>query len=114
MRGCLTFVAGLVLGVALMALWWPNIPAGQSVPQGSDVRVRLSDGYLSRIVQRRTADMGLSGVSITSDPPASMIARGTLTVAIVSVPVSLRLQPFAEKGSLHVRLLEAQVGSVPL
>jgi uncharacterized protein YpmS len=114
MRGCLTFIVGVLLGAGLMLLWWPKIPAGQSMPQTAGIRIQISNSYLSQIIESRTSGMGLSDVTVTSAPPSTMVVRGTLSVAVVSLPVTLQFQPVAVNGGLQVHLVEAQVGNIPL
>src|SRR5690348_12663564 len=114
MRGCLSFFVGVLLGAGLMLLWWPKIPAGQSLPESAGIRVQISNSYLSRVIESRTSGMGLSDVTVTSIPPSTMVVKGTMSLAVVSLPVALRFQPLAENGTLQVHLVEAQVGNVPV
>ena len=114
MRGCLTFVVGLLLGVGLMLYWWPKAPAAESVPASSDIRIHLSDRYLGHLVQSRVSSMGVTGVSVSSAPPQTLIAQGTLGLAIVSAPIAIQFQPVAQGGTLQVKVVDVRVGSIPL
>ena|SRR5437763_1721728 len=114
MRGCLTFIVGLLIGAGVMAFWWPKVPAGQSVPQQADIHIRISDSYLSHLVQPQASGLGFTDVVVTSVPPSELVARGNLTVGPVTLPAALSFQPVAVNGALHVNLVEAQVAGIPL
>jgi hypothetical protein len=114
MRGCLTFVVGVLLGAALMLYWWPKQPAAETAPQSPDLRIRLSDRYLARVIGTRVSGMGVSGVSVSSAPPTTMIASGTLSLVVASAPVSLQVEPVASGGTIHVNVVDLRVGNLPI
>lgn len=116
MRGCLTLVIGLALGVAVMARWWPTIPTGSALTPGSDVRVTLSDGYLTKAVRARISSGGIvaiRGLVVRSAPP-TMIVRAVASVGPISAPITVQLQPIAAGGDVQVRIIATRLGFIPV
>jgi hypothetical protein len=58
--------------------------------------------------------MGVSGVSVSSAPPTTMIASGTLSLVVASAPVSLQVEPVASGGTIHVNVVDLRVGNLPI
>lgn len=116
MRGCLTLLVGIAVGVAIMVFSWPTTPAGSALPQQSDARVSLSDGYLTRAVQVRLSSTGIvsiRGVQVRSAPPV-LVVRADAGVGPFSVPISVELQPIAATGAVQVRIIATHIGVVPV
>lgn len=117
MRGCLTFVIGLLLGAGLVLLQWPHDPKGVRAPSASDVHVVISDTYLARLVQQRSGSIAfpqVRNVVITSVPPAVVVVRADLLAGPVSTPSSLEVQPIAEGGTIDMRILSSHVAGIPV
>jgi hypothetical protein len=116
MRGCLILIVGMVVGAGAMALAWPSTPAGSTVPQGADVHVSLGNAYLTRIVQARLSSTGIvsiRGVQVRSAPP-DLVVRANAGIGPFSAPISVELQPLVVGGDIQVRIIETQVGVVPI
>lgn len=116
MRGCLTLLVGIVVGIAVMAFSWPTIPAGSALLPGSDVRASLSDRYLTRTVQERLSATGIisvRGVQVRSAPP-TLVVRATASIGPLSAPITVELEPFAAGGDVRVRIIATHIGSLPV
>jgi hypothetical protein len=116
MRGCLTLLVGIAVGVAIMAFSWPTIPAGSTLPGSSDVRVSLGNGYLTRIVQARLSTNGIvsiHGLQVRSAPPA-LVVRADASLGPLSAPITVELQPLAAGGDVQVRIVATHIGVVPV
>lgn len=99
-----------------MARWWPAIPTGSALPPGSDVRVALSDRYLTKIVRARISTGGIvsiRGFEVRSAPP-TMIVQAEASVGPISAPVTVQLQPVAAGGDVQVRIIATHIGIVPV
>jgi hypothetical protein len=117
MRGCLTLVAGLILGLGLAAYFTPRPPAAPSPPASTDVRATLSDAYLSRIVARHLASISVISarhVSIASAPPSRLVVSIQVGVGPLSAPVRLGVQPYAEGGEVKVHFFSTSVAGIPV
>lgn len=117
MRGCLLLIVGFALGAGLVFYWWPRIPAGQPVPAASDVRIIISDGFITRAVQQRVAGMTLPSIQqvrVTSNPPSTILVHIDLTTAQVSAPAALEIQPIAENGQIQVHVVSTNVAGIPV
>lgn len=116
MRGCFTLIVGILLGVALMVISWPTTPRGSTLPQGSDVRVSLSNSYLTRIVEARLARNGIisiRGLQVRSAPPA-LIVRANVGLGPLAAPITVELQPLAAGGEVQVRIIATHIGVIPV
>lgn len=116
MRGCLTLLVGIGVGITIMALAWPATPAGSTLPQNADVRASLADAYMTRIVQARLASTGIVSirdVQVRSAPPA-LVVRANAGIGPVSAPITVELQPVAAAGDVQVRIISTHVGVVPI
>ena len=99
-----------------MVLVWPTTPAGSILPQSTDVRVSLSDGYMMRIIRARLSSTGIvfiSNVEVRSAPPV-LVVRANAGIGPVSAPVTVELQPEAVGGAVRVRIIATHVGVVPI
>jgi LmeA-like phospholipid-binding len=99
-----------------MVFSWPTTPAGSALPQRSDVRVSLSDGYLTRAVQARLSSTGIvsiHGLQVRSAPPA-LVVHADAAIGPVSAPISVELQPVATGGAVQVRIIATHIGAVPV
>ncbi len=116
MRGCLTLLVGMVVGGAIMAFSWPTTPAGFALPQSSDVRVSLSNGYLTRTAQARLSSTGIVSIHelrVRSAPPA-LVVRADASIGPISAPITVELQPVAVGGVVQVRIIATHIGVVPV
>jgi hypothetical protein len=116
MRGCLILVMGILVGIAIMALSWPTLPAGSVLPPSSDVQVSLSDEYMTRIVQARLSSTGIVSfhdLQVRSAPPA-LVVRGDAGIGPLSAPITVELQPVAAAGDVQVRIIATHIGIVPV
>lgn len=117
MRGCLTLLLGILVGIGAMLYFWPKQPAGRALPASSDVRVFVSDRYLSSLVQRHASSIDLpqvSDVHILSSPPAVLIATAQLSVGPISAPTSMELAPEIENGRVHIRIVSSTIAGIPI
>jgi hypothetical protein len=99
-----------------MAFSWPTTPAGSVLPQRSDVRVSLSDGYLTRAVHARLSSTGIvsiHGLQVRSAPPA-LVVHADASIGPISAPISVELQPVATGGAVQVRIIATHIGVVPV
>lgn len=99
-----------------MALAWPATPAGSTLPQSADVRVSLSDGYMTRIIQARLSSTGIvsiGDVQVDSAPPA-LVVHANAGIGPLSAPVTVELQPVAAGGAVQVRVIATHIGVVPI
>jgi hypothetical protein len=99
-----------------MAFSWPTTPAGSVLPQRSDVRVSLSDGYLTRAVHARLSSTGIvsiHGFQVRSAPPA-LVVHADASIGPISAPISVELQPVATGGAVQVRIIATHIGVVPV
>lgn len=116
MRGCLTLLIGIGVGVAIMAFAWPTTPRGSTLPPDPDVHVSLGDGYLTRIVRARLASTGvlsIHGLQVRSAPPV-LVVRAEASVGPLSAPITAELQPIAASGDVQVRIIATHVGIIPV
>src|SRR5947209_6570112 len=107
MRGCLTLLVGIVMGIGMMALAWPATPASSHLPQRADVRVSLGNAYMTRIIQARLSSTGIVSVhvlEVRSTPPALMV-RATAGIGPFSAPITVELQPVAVGGHVQMRII---------
>lgn len=99
-----------------MVVWWPAIPTGAILPQRSDVRISLSDGYLTRIVQARLSGNGIVSIrdlQVRSAPP-DLVVRANAALGPLSAPITVELQPLAAGGDVQVRIVATHLGVVPI
>jgi hypothetical protein len=99
-----------------MAIAWPAIPAGSTLPQRSDIRVSLSNGYLTRVVQTRLSSHGVVSIrdlQVQSAPPV-MVVRAEAGIGPFSAPITVELQPVAASGAVQVRIVATRIGIVPV
>jgi serine/threonine-protein kinase len=116
-RGCLTLLIGFALGAGLVLWWWPHQPTGVALPASADVRVFISDSYLSRAVQQRVAGMTLPeihNVRVLSSPPAALLVNADLTVGPFTAPSSMEVQPVASGGGVQVQIVESHIAGIPI
>jgi len=100
-----------------MLLLSPRPPPGVSAPRTSDVRIRISDAYLARVVARRMEGIQLPSVGnvrVASNPPGSLIVRSDLSLGPLSAPAVVELAPFIENGHVQIRLISTDVGNIPV
>jgi hypothetical protein len=118
MRGCLTLIVGIVVGVVAMALMWPHAPSGVTAPPSTaDVRATISNAYLSRLVGSRLARRSIPRireVRITSNPPADLVADAKVSLGPLSAPVTIEVQPQIEGGVVRAHIVSTHVGAVPV
>lgn len=117
MRGCLTLVLGILIGTAGMLYFWPKQPTGTALPASSDVRVFVSDRYLSRLVQRHASSIQLPqvrDVHIRSAPPAGLIATAQLSVGPISAGATMELAPEVQAGRVRMRIVSSTVAGIPI
>jgi hypothetical protein len=113
----LLLLVGFLLGAGLMLAWWPQPPKGSARPQAADIHVLLADSYLSRLVQRRVDQVSfpqIQHVSVTSSPPAALIASADLTAGPLSAPATVEVQPVAEGGKVQIRIISVRVAGIPI
>jgi hypothetical protein len=99
-----------------MAVAWPTTPAGSTLPQASDVRVSLSNAYLTRVAQARLSSHGIlsiRGLQMRSAPPL-MIVRAEAGIGPFSAPITVELQPVATSGNVQVQIVTTHIGVVPV
>lgn len=117
-RGLFLLLLGFVLGVALMAHWWPAIPSAATPAGAADLRVVISDAYLARAVRQRAATLTVASVSnvrvssVMSDH--ALVAGGTLTAGLLSAPVAVELQPSARNGQVQFIVIATRVAGMPI
>lgn len=117
MRGCLTLVLGFVLGAGLMLYWWPRPPRGITAPAPADLRVMISDTYLSRAVGNRLSSLTapqVTNLRISSVPPNYLVAAATLTAGPLAAPASVQIQPVAANGQIEITIIASSLAGVPI
>jgi hypothetical protein len=96
---------------------WPHPPAGIAAPRTSDLRVFISDRYLSRAIQNRfSADSipSVGDVHVVSAPPSSLVVRLQASIGPLSLPAALELAPVAQAGSINVRVVSTALGGLSI
>lgn len=117
LRGCLILVLGFALGAGLMLWWWPHQPQGVALPASADLRIHISDTYLSRTVQAHVAGMTLptiQHVQVRSSPPAALIVTADLGAGPVSAGSSMEVQPIAAGGSVQIQIVSTHIAGIPI
>lgn len=113
---------GVVLGI-LVALGWMAFAAPRVAPvavgsASGGASVTVDDAFLSAAMRT-----GLSGAQLpvaVSDTRAHCLAGDRITVAStagvgpLAAPLTITVQPVAQRGQLAMHVLSASVGSVPL
>jgi len=117
LRGCLILIVGFLLGAGLVLWWWPHEPHGIAVPASADLRVRISDAYLSRTVQQHVAGMTLptiKNVQVRSSPPAALVLTADLGAGPVTAGSSMEVQPVVAGGSVHIQITSTHIAGIPI
>lgn len=117
LRGCLILVIGFALGAGLMLWLWPHQPHGVALPAAADLRVRISDAYLSKAVQQHVAGMALPAikhVQVRSLPPAALAVTADLSVGPVTAGSSMEVQPVASAGTIQVQVVSTHIAGIPI
>jgi hypothetical protein len=115
-RLLLVFLLGVAVGVIVMERAWPSTPQPSTLPSASDVRVSISDGYLSRRVQARLPSSGIVSISaahVGSAPPV-LVVDAQAHLGPISTPISMSLQPCPSRGDIQVRIVSTHVGIIPI
>ncbi len=115
-RGFLLFGLGLLLGVIITGSTWPTTPKSRPLPKTFDIRVSISDGYLTRRIQRQvqySSFVSIRGVQVTSSAPL-LVVDARAAIGPLSVPVSLELEPIASGANVRVRVVAGHVANIPV
>ena len=119
MRGCLTFLVGIVLGAVLIGIWWQRTPLTVPGTQAADVQATIADGYLARRLEEQVAGAGgfsgmITHVTVQSSPPSTLVLGADASIGPLTAPVSLQVAPQAANGALQIQVIQANVGAVPV
>lgn len=116
MRALLLLIVGVILGAVLVTRWEARPPAGAALPSASDVRVSLSDGYLSRLIEERASGNGIIAVTDVQvrSAPSALTVRADASLGPLTAPITVELQPVVVGGDVQERIIATQVGAVPI
>lgn len=116
MRGCLLLLVGLVVGVVVAAVRLPGPATVSTLPARPDVRIELSDGYLTKKVRARLSSTGIVSVhalEVGSAPP-DLVVRAEVGLGPLTAPVTVELRPLAVAGEVQVRITATHIGPIPV
>lgn len=124
MRGCLTLIIGILLGVLILAATQILVvnprPLPAPGPVTSDLVILFRNDYLTHQVQAQLEQTGTpispKGLTVQAEPGQIVILSGTGVVNGVSlgIPIRVVLRPALANNRVTITIAEAQVGSLKL
>jgi hypothetical protein len=123
-RGCLVFIAGILLGTVLLAVaqvfFLPPGPLPQPSSSNVDLIILFRNGFLTRELQTQLAQVQspvpLQGLIVQTEPNQNLVLAGTLSAAngALTVPARIVLRPTVIQNRVNVSVVQVQAGTLKL
>jgi hypothetical protein len=124
LRGCLTFFAGVVVGVVLFAIVDALVvsppPLAQAPPPNTDLTILFHNDYLTRELQSQVAQVNspvtLKQPVIQGQADQTLVVAGTASVPGLpaSAPIRVVVRPTVSNNRVAVQIANAQIGGLKL
>jgi hypothetical protein len=124
MRGCLTLIVGIIIGVVLVglaeALLIKPVPLAPAPSATSDVVILFQNAFLTRQLQAQAAQVEtsvkLQNLAVQGQADQTLAVSGTATApgTALTVPVRVVVHPALNNGRVTIQIVTAQLGSLKL